>query len=259
MQVHRVLATAGKVASGGLIFLALATLAVVGANVAMTLSAGSLWPTAPATLLSAPPGSPAADAFPAATPAEVLAARFPSDDAAPHPPTFSAAGVIPGGQTELFDRNALSGLAMVEPLWPAADGTAPADGAWPAEPDPTKPEPPKGAAGTSPRRSSARSPYVVNDAMIASIRKRLKLTAEQEKLWPPVEAALRKIVYTRAAMSPQRGQKGGLTAYIDLSSPEVNELKSAALPLLMRLNDEQKREVKELIYVMGLEAVASQF
>ena len=57
------------------------------------------------------------------------------------------------------------------------------------------------------------------------------------------EAAVRKIVYTRAAMNPQRGPSAGPTAYIDPSSPEVQELKSAALPLLMRLNDQQKREV----------------
>jgi hypothetical protein len=89
----------------------------------------------------------------------------------------------------------------------------------------------------------------------------LKLTAEQARLWPAVEAALRKIVYTGTAMNPKgTGQPGGSpTAYIDPSSPEVRELKSAAVPLLMRLNDEQKREVKMLAYVMGLETVASQF
>jgi hypothetical protein len=148
----------------------------------------------------------------------------------------------------------LSGRATVEPQWPAADGVAPAarsaEGAEGAELARLV-EPPK------PQRPSARSPNVVNDGMIASIRRRLKLTAEQEKLWPAVEAALRKIVYTRAAMNPQRGQSG--TAYIDPTSPEVQELKSAALPLLMRLNDEQKREVKMLAFVMGLESVASQF
>jgi hypothetical protein len=93
--------------------------------------------------------------------------------------------------------------------------------------------------------------------MIASIRRRLKLTAEQEKLWPPVEAALRKIVYTRAAMNQQHGQPP--TAYIDPTSPAVQELKSAALPLLTRLNEEQKHEVKLLAFVMGLEAVAAHF
>jgi hypothetical protein len=32
-----------------------------------------------------------------------------------------------------------------------------------------------------------------------------------------------------------------------------------AVPLLMRLNDEQKHEVKMLAFVMGLEAVAAHF
>jgi len=31
------------------------------------------------------------------------------------------------------------------------------------------------------------------------------------------------------------------------------------LPLIMRLNDEQKREVKSMAYIMGLESVASLF
>jgi hypothetical protein len=63
-------------------------------------------------------------------------------------------------------------------------------------------------------------------------------------------------------MNPQtRAAQSGNppTPYIDASSAEVQQLKSAALPLIMRLNEEQKREVKMLAYVMGLEAVASQF
>ncbi len=103
---------------------------------------------------------------------------------------------------------------------------------------------------------------MLNDAQIASIKQRLKLTAEQERMWPAVEAALRKIVYTRNAMNPQTRaaqSSGSPTPYIDPSSAEVQQLKSAALPLIMRLNDEQKREVKMLAYVMGLEAVVSQF
>jgi hypothetical protein len=39
----------------------------------------------------------------------------------------------------------------------------------------------------------------------------------------------------------------------------VQQLKYAALPLIMRLNDDQKREVKSMAYVMGLESVASSF
>lgn len=254
MQVRHVLATAGKVALGGLAMLAFTVLTIVGANLGFRL--GSLRPAAPAALSATPAEVIAArfpDSAPAATPAEVLATRFPSEDDASQPPTFSTASVNPTGQAETFDLGALSGLATVEPAWPAADGVAPTAGTPEGQESTRHGEPPKA------QRPSARSPNVVNDAMIASIRRRLKLTAEQEKLWPPVEAALRKIVYTRAAMNPQHGQPGGSTAYIDPTSPEVQELKSVALPLLTRLNDEQKREVRMLAFVMGLEAVASQF
>jgi hypothetical protein len=266
MQVHRALATAGKVAFGCLVAMSLAALAVVGAN--LRLGAGSLRSAASAALLpssedsaseaasSPTPAEVLAARFPsktvpAATPAEVLAARFPSEDSASQPPTFSTASVVPAGQGETYDLSALSGMAMVEPRWPAADGNAPTTRTLEEPEPPLQIEPPKA------QRPSARSPNVVNDAMIASIRRRLKLTAEQERLWPPVEAALRKIVYTRAAMNPQHGQPP--TAYIDPTSPAVEELKSAALPLLMRLNDEQKHEVKMLAFVMGLEAVAAHF
>jgi hypothetical protein len=263
------LATAGKAAFGCVVLLAFAALAIVGANVGLRLGGRALRAAAPSVLLPSPEDSPSEAASPAtpaeilaarfpwkptppATPAEVLAARFPVEDNASQPPTFSAASMVPAGQGETYDLSALSGMAIVEPAWPASDGNAPAAGI-PEGSEPARPAEPLKA-----QRPSARSPNVVNDAMIASIRRRLKLTAEQEKLWPPVEAALRKIVYTRAAMNPQR-QPGGSMANIDPTSAEVQELKSAALPLLMRLNDEQKREVRTLAFVMGLEAVVSQF
>jgi hypothetical protein len=259
MQVRHALATAGKIVLGCLLMLAFAAVAIMGANVGLSRSAGSLRSAAPAVVLPSPPEDSVSDAASAATPVEVLAARFPSDDDVSQPPTFSAASMVPAARGETFDLGAVSGMAMVEPTWPAADGAAPAAGA--EQPEPAgKSEPPKGLAAVAPpHRSSARAPNVVNDAMIASIKRRVKLTAEQEKLWPPVEAALRKIVYTRAAMNQQRGPSAGPIANIDPSSPEVQELKLAALPLLMRLKDDQKREVKELVHMMGLEAVASQF
>jgi hypothetical protein len=206
-------------------------------------------------------GAPPSEAAPAATPAEVLAARFPAADAASQPPTFSVASVIPAVPGDTFDPAALSGMAAVDPLWPNAErapGEA-TEGPEPGQPDGSGADPAKGPAnGTAGRRSSARSPNVVNDAMIASIKRRLRLTAEQEKLWLPVETALRKLTYTRAAMNPQRGQAGAM-AYIDPASAELRELKAAALPLILRLNDGQKREVRDIVHVMGLEAVASEF
>jgi hypothetical protein len=287
--MHRALATAGKVAFGSfLVVLAFAAVAVVGASLGKKFGAGSLQTAAPAAVPSPEAApfeeaaaeeeasleesslqvsslqqqvSPSSDAAPAATPAEVVAARFPAADDASRPPTFSVASVIPGVPGDTFDPAALSGMAAVEPAWPNvewAPGGA-TEGPEPGPPDGANSESSKGpAGGPSVRRSSARSPNVLNDAMIASIKRRLRLTAEQEKLWLPVEAALRKLTYTRAAMNPQHGQSGGI-AYIDPASPELRELKAAALPLILRLNDGQKREVKDIVHVMGLEAVASDF
>jgi hypothetical protein len=255
MQVRHVFATVGKIALGCFVVLAFAALATVGTFLGMGMRLGSLQspiPSPEAALVS--PAAAPAEISPSTTPAEALATRFPSeDDAPPQAPTFSTARVIPGEHVEPFDINAVSGLATTQPPWPTANGTAPAAAAL-EEPEPARPEPPK----ASPQRVTAKSPNVLNDAMIASIRKRLNLTAEQQKLWPAVEAALRKIVYTPAALQG-RGQAAGSAVYIDPASAEVRELKSAALPLLMRLNSEQKSEVKKLAYIMGLEAVVSQF
>ena len=79
-----------------------------------------------------------------------------------------------------------------------------------------------------------------------------------------VETALHNISYVRKAKEVKVASLGngtgtGSMAYIDTNSAEVQQLKSAALPLIMRLNDEQKREVKSMAYIMGLESVASSF
>jgi hypothetical protein len=252
--MRHVLATAGKIALGCFAVLALAGLTIVGAYLGLGLSAGTLRP--PVTSLEAEVSAPA----PSATPAEIVATRFPVEEEAPTPaPTFSAASVIPGEHEEPFDLNAVSGMTTVAPPWPAMEGTAPAAGS-PEEAeqarqsDLARPETAKES-----HRETARSSNVLNDAMIASIRRRLNLTSEQQKLWPAVETALRKIVYTRVAMGPQSRGSPPSGPYIDPASAEVRELKSAALPLLMRLNSEQKSEVKKLAYIMGLEAVVSQF
>jgi hypothetical protein len=79
-------------------------------------------------------------------------------------------------------------------------------------------------------------------------------------LWPAVEAALRNVSYVRKAKEVKVASAGSAPmAYVDTNSAEVQQLKYAALPLIMRLNDDQKREVKSLAYVMGLGSVASGF
>ena len=46
-------------------------------------------------------------------------------------------------------------------------------------------------------------------------------------------------------------------ALIDPDAEEVQQLKSAAMPLLFQLREDQKREVRTLARIIGLEKVAS--
>jgi hypothetical protein len=46
-------------------------------------------------------------------------------------------------------------------------------------------------------------------------------------------------------------------ALIDPDAEEVQQLKSAAMPLLFQLREDQKREVRALARIIGLEKVAS--
>ena len=253
--MHHGFARAGRFA---LAFFVMAVFAAV-AGLGVSLSAVSLRSIAP---------SP--------SPAEIVALRFPSpDDSLPvrSITTFATASLMPVENWEKFDQDALSGMAPAPPPT-TGEATSPTASET-TEPltrsievsaavaETAKPEPPKVQAATAPaRRVTSHSSNVLNDAQIASIKHRLKLTAEQEQMWPAVEDALRKIVYTKNAVkSNTHGAQASSSpvAYIDPTSAEVRQLKSAALPLIMRLNDEQKREVKMLAYVMGLEAVASQF
>jgi hypothetical protein len=97
---------------------------------------------------------------------------------------------------------------------------------------------------------------LLDDAQIAGIRSRLRLTSDQAEYWPAVEAALRDIARTqlRGHITPTRNGK----ATIDVNSPEVQKLIWAAMPLIMRLREDQKREVRKLARVIGLHTVASQ-
>jgi hypothetical protein len=110
------------------------------------------------------------------------------------------------------------------------------------------------------RPTSERPGFVLNDAQIASIKERLHLTADQEEMWPAVEAALRNLAYTRTREARRRGEPANAQlASADPDSIEVQGLKSAAIPLLMSFNSEQKDEVRNLAHVMGLDQLATQF
>jgi hypothetical protein len=103
-----------------------------------------------------------------------------------------------------------------------------------------------------------RAGYILDDAQIASIKVRLHLTPDQERMWPAVEAALRNMAYKRSQQAATHGAaRNPQAAAVD---PEAVEgLKSAAVPLIMSFNSEQKEEVRSLAHVMGLDQLATQF
>jgi hypothetical protein len=172
-------------------------------------------------------------------------------------PPQSSAAAVPAAPTEPLQPVAplQSAERSTEPLPQAYASVAPTDtidiphevaAAAVAEPPPKpkvveKPAPPK--------------PYaLLSDAQIASIKERLKLSPDQEYYWPSVENALRAVAHRIQANRRADPRAPGVP--IDPDSPEVQELKSAAMPLLFGLREDQKREVRSLAHLIGLEKVA---
>lgn len=201
---------------------------------------------------------------PAASAAQTVALRFPQalNIAQPQPlqPARAAENAMVIGSTELA-------LFQPEPLVPhpavipaalpgnaAVEASAPPPAAAVAPPVPPK-HALAGVAKPHPVAAhvASRPGYLLDDAQIASIKRRLHLTPEQEEMWPAVESALRHIAFAKAHETHRHG--GGL----DPNSTEVQDLKSAAIPLLMSFSSEQKDEVRNLVHVMGLDQLASQF
>jgi len=120
-------------------------------------------------------------------------------------------------------------------------------------PDLTPVAPPKPKAAAKPQ--SPKSYAVLSDAQIAGIKDRLRLTANQESYWPAVESALRAVA-RRIQVSRLSNPSAG-NVPIDPDSQEVQQLKSAAMPLLFQLREDQKDEVRRLARVIGLEKVAA--
>ena len=87
------------------------------------------------------------------------------------------------------------------------------------------------------------------------IKERLKLSPDQESYWPGVEKALRAIA--RKLHSTKQADPAAGMPPLDPDSDEVQQLKSAAMPLLFQLREDQKNEVRTLARIIGLERVAS--
>jgi hypothetical protein len=141
--------------------------------------------------------------------------------------------------------DAVAAPAIPDPTPSTAEAPAPAAAIHP----PLPPRKPKRAALPS------ESGDILGDGQIAGLKSRLRLTPDQMAYWPAVETALREVARTQLHFA---GHKRGRKVAIDVNSPEVQNLISAAMPLLMRLREDQKGEVRKLARVIGLEQVASQ-
>jgi hypothetical protein len=80
-----------------------------------------------------------------------------------------------------------------------------------------------------------------NNAQIASIKDRLKLTPAQARYWPAVESALR-------AVAVRKTREGRVA----LDPNAMQRLETAARELVKNLSEAQKREVQTLVNLVGL-------
>ena len=179
-------------------------------------------------------------------PSDKVGLRFPADwaetaaepavPAVPPAPKVTLASADPGM------------LFSPQPTYAATDAANP--NMIEAKAPPAAAAPPKVAvASLMPKpKPKPRSNAVLNDSQLASIKRRLNLTPEQERYWPAIEAELRKMEYTKSS-------GGSRTASIDMSKVNVDGLKSAGFPLVMSFSDDQRRELKSLTHLLGLESV----
>ena len=114
------------------------------------------------------------------------------------------------------------------------------------------PAKPKVVAKSQQQKSYA----LLSDVQIAGIKDRLKLSSSQEYYWPSVETALRNVARRIQANKLSNPNVQGMP--IDPNCDEVQQLKSAAMPLLFQLRDDQKEEVRKLARIIGLDKVAQQ-
>ena len=178
-------------------------------------------------------------------PSDKVGLRFPADwaetaaEPAPAAPTVTLASADPGMM-----------LFSPHPTYAANDAANP--NMIEAKAEPAAAAPPKVAVASlipKPKpKPKPRSNAVLNDSQLASIKRRLNLTPEQERYWPAIEAELRKMEYTKSS-------GGSRTASIDMSKVNVDGLKSAGFPLVMSFSDDQRRELKSLTHLLGLDSV----
>jgi hypothetical protein len=150
--------------------------------------------------------------------------------------------------------------SLTEPLRQAYASAAPSDIEMPgitapAAETPAQLAPPKPKLAAKPAPQKAYT--LLSDEQIATIKDRLRLSSDQEYYWPAVETALRAVARKIHASRHGDTHAAGVPP-IDPEAAEVQHLKSAAMPLLFQLREDQKQEVRSLARLIGLEKVAAQ-
>ncbi|MCK1385621.1 hypothetical protein [Bradyrhizobium sp. 21] len=162
---------------------------------------------------------------------------------------LSQAPVLTEPLRQAFAAATPADFPMAKAASSASVNQAPAASEVPAVEVPAKP---RVVAKPQPQKSYS----LLSDVQISGIRDRLKLSSSQEYYWPSVETALRNVVRKISANKLSNPNAPGVP--IDPDCDEVQQLKSAAMPLLFQLRDDQKEEVRKLARIIGLEKVAQQ-
>jgi len=104
----------------------------------------------------------------------------------------------------------------------------------------------------------AHAGVVVTEGHIARLKAALRLTPEQEKLWPVVEAALRDLVRAQREHTPKLELASAEPGRSSLDD-KVSRAAAAALPLIAVLDDQQKKSALRFGRSLGLGNLASVF
>lgn len=221
-----------------------ATTAILGRDSVPSVSAEMIAQTPPPKPLAANRAAKADRLVPtlALASAAIDPVQVPAD-------SLSQAPVLTEPLRQAFAAATPSDFPMPKTGSSASAHEAPAAAELPAVAVPAKP---KVVAKPQPQKSYS----LLSDVQIAGIRDRLKLSSSQEYYWPSVETALRNVVRKISANKLSNPNVQGVP--IDPDCDEVQQLKSAAMPLLFQLRDDQKEEVRKLARIIGLEKVAQQ-
>ena len=119
-----------------------------------------------------------------------------------------------------------------------------------------------GDADSGQHSRSTQSGTLLTHAQILRFKSVLKLTPEQQPLWPAVERAFNEMIKVQSTDASSDGflsRVSNRAAAVGLNAVALQRLASAAYPLIRTLDEAQKQSAIALARSMGLESMASAF